>query len=147
MVISLLLWFQLELATRQNNVNSLLHKKKVADNVKLCMALLKQKEKELIEEIESRRSENEQALLLQQVTMVTIVAIVTIVTIVTIVAIVTIVTIVAIVTIVTIVTMVTIVTIAIIVTIVTIVTIAIIVTIVTIVTGLCARRSLTLNVH
>ena len=57
----------MELALRQNNVNSLVQKKKVADNIKLCMALLKQREKEMIEEIESRRTENEQALLLQQV--------------------------------------------------------------------------------
>ena len=42
-------------------------KKKVADNIKLCLALLKQREKEMIEEIESRREENEQALVLQQV--------------------------------------------------------------------------------
>ena len=42
-------------------------KKKVADNIKLCMALLKQREKEMIEEIESRREENEHALVLQQV--------------------------------------------------------------------------------
>jgi hypothetical protein len=66
-IIFIELWFQLELATRQNNLNSLVRKKKVADNVKLCMALLKQREKEMLEEIESKRVENEQALALQQV--------------------------------------------------------------------------------
>ena len=59
--------FQLELAVRQNDVNTILHKKKVSDSTKLCMALLKQKEKEMLDEIESRRLKNEQALVLQQV--------------------------------------------------------------------------------
>ncbi|XP_063675767.1 RING finger protein nhl-1-like [Bolinopsis microptera] len=57
---------QLELAIRQNDVNTLLHKKKVADSIKLCMALLKQKEKEMLDEMESRRVKNEEALVLQQ---------------------------------------------------------------------------------
>lgn len=57
----------MELATRQNNLNSQAQKKKVADNIKMCVVLLKQREKEMTEEIETRREENEQALVLQQV--------------------------------------------------------------------------------
>jgi len=53
---------QVELALRQNNVNALVYKKKVCDTMKLCVAMLKQREKEMVEDIERKRKTNEQSL-------------------------------------------------------------------------------------